>query len=402
MKRILFVDDEPLILEVIEARLDDRAGSWEMDFAGGGDQALQLMFKKPYDVIVADMRMPEMDGIELLTLVMQRHPNTTRIMMSGQSNRDQTLRPVGTAHQYISKPCNLDDLECALDQALDQRETLTTESLKKLVSQMQSLPIIPALYLELVEELQKDAPALDRMSAIISRDLGMCSKMLPLINSAFFGLPRKIANMEEAVGCLGVDTIKALVLYLHLYSLHERVKINNFSLERLWSHCWTVGVAARKMAQHEGLSREATDKVFIAGLLHDVGKLVLATGVTSSYQLALDKSENQHLLMHEAEKTVFGTSHAEVGAYLLGLWGLPQEIIDGVAWHHNPGACEAEGISAATLIHVANWIDHRSSPSLSEAASSLLDEPYLERCGLLEKLLEWTELVATNPEADRG
>ncbi len=388
MKRILFVDDEPLLLEVIEARLGERTGSWEMDFAGGGDRALKLMFKKPYDVIVADMRMPEMDGIELLTLVMQRHPNTTRIMMSGQSSRDQTLRLVGTAHQYISKPCNLDDLECAIDQALDQREILTNESLKKLVSQMQSLPSIPSLYLELVEELQKDDPALDKMSEIISRDLGMCSKMLQLVNSAFFGLPRKIANTEEAVGYLGVDTVKALVLYLHIFSLYERVKINNFSFDRLWSHSWTVGVAARKMAHHEGLSRETTDNVFIAGLLHDVGKLVLVTGVPTSCQIAIDKSENEHLLMHEAEKTV--------------LWGLPQEIIDAVGGHHNPGAGDAEGITPATLIHVANWIDHRSSPSLSEAASSLLDEPYLERSGLLEKVDEWAELVATDREAGHG
>ncbi len=403
MKRILFVDDEPLLLEVIEARLSERSASWEMDFAAGGDGALRLMFQKPYDVIVADMRMPEMDGIELLTLVMQRHPNTTRIMLSGQSDRDQTLRLVGTAHQYIAKPCNLDDLECAIDQALDQREILTNESLKKLVSQMQSLPSIPTLYLELVEELQKDDPALEKIGEIISRDLGMCSKMLQLVNSAFFGLPRKIANTEEAVGYLGVDTVKALVLYLHIFSLYERVKIKNFSFERLWSHCWAVGVAARKIAKHEGLSREATDNVFIAGLLHDVGKLVLVTGVPSSYQLAIDKNENEHLLMHEAEKAVFGTSHAEVGAYLLGLWGLPKQIIDGVGGHHNPGAGgDTDAITPATLIHIANWIDHQSSPTPSDAVSSLLDEPYLERCGLLEKVAEWKELIAANPEVGRG
>jgi len=402
MKRILFVDDEPLLLEVIEARLCERIGNWEMDFAGGGDRALKLMFQKPYDVIVADMRMPEMDGIELLTLVMQRHPNTTRIMMSGQSDRDQTLRLVGTAHQYISKPCNLDDLECAIDQALDQREILTNESLKKLVSQMQSLPSIPGLYLELVEELQKEDPALDQIGAIISRDLGMCSKMLQLVNSAFFGLPRKIANTEEAVGYLGIDTVKALVLYLHIFSLYERVKIQNFSYERLWSHCWSVGVTARKIAQHEGFSREETDNVFIAGLLHDVGKLVLVTGVPSSYQIAIDRAVNDHLLMHEAEKSVFGTSHAEVGGYLLGLWGLPSQIIEGVGWHHNPTACGVEGVTPAIIIHVADWIDHQSSPSQSETASALLDEPYLERNGLLEKMTEWKELISANPEAGRG
>lgn len=402
MKRILFVDDEPLLLEVIEARFETRVAAWEMDFAPGGESALSQMFRKRYDVIVADMRMPEMDGIELLTLVMQRHPNTTRIMLSGQADKEKALRLVGTAHQYISKPCNLDELESAIDQALEQRDILTNESLKKLVSQLQSLPSIPALYLELVEELQRDEPSLERMAAIISRDLGMCSKMLQLVNSAFFGLPRKIANPEEAVGYLGVETVKALVLYLHIFSLYERTKVSGFSFERLWNHCWSVGVIARKIAQHEGLPASEADQLFIAGLLHDVGKLVLVTGVPTSYQLVLDRVKNDGLHVHEAEYSVFGTSHAEVGAYLLGLWGLPPAIAEGVGWHHYPTTHDAEGLNPANVIHVADWIDHQLSPGEGKCATSLLDEPHLQRIGLLEKVREWQAIAAQQTEPAHG
>lgn len=373
-----------------------------MDFAPGGEDALSRMFRKRYDVIVADMRMPEMDGIELLTLVMQRHPNTTRIMLSGQADRDKALRLVGTAHQYISKPCSLDELETAIDQALEQRDLLTNESLKKLVSQLQSLPSIPSLYLELVEELQRDDPSLERMAAIISRDLGMCSKMLQLVNSAFFGLPRKIANPEEAVGYLGVETVKALVLYLHIFSLYERTKVSGFSFERLWNHCWSVGVIARKIAQLEGLSSTEADQLFIAGLLHDVGKLVLVTGVPTSYQLVLDRVQNDGLHVHEAEYSVFGTSHAEVGAYLLGLWGLPAAIAEGVGWHHYPTAHDAEGLNPANVIHVADWIDHQLSPANDNRAPSLLDEPHLERIGLLEKAQEWRKAASQQVEPAHG
>ncbi len=402
MKRILFVDDEPLLLEVIEARFGSRASSWEMDFAPGGENALSQMFRKRYDVIVADMRMPEMDGIELLTLVMQRHPNTTRIMLSGQADRDKALRLVGTAHQYISKPCSMDELENAIDQALEQREILTNESLKKLVSQLQSLPSIPSLYLELVEELQRDDPSLERMAAIISKDLGMCSKMLQLVNSAFFGLPRKIANPEEAVGYLGVETVKALVLYLHIFSLYERTKVSGFSFDRLWNHCWSVGVIARKIAQLEGLPSAEADQLFIAGLLHDVGKLVLVTGVPTSYQLVIDRVANDGLHTHEAEYSVFGASHAEVGAYLLGLWGLPGAIAEGVGWHHYPTAHDADGLNPANVIHVADWLDHQLSPAAGENSTSLLDEPHLDRIGLLEKVKAWREAVAQQPEPAHG
>lgn len=398
MKRILFVDDEPLLLEVVEARFAERASLWEMDFAESGEVALGHMFRKRYDVIVADMRMPQMDGIELLTLVMQRHPNTTRIMLSGQADRDKALRLVGTAHQYIAKPCDLNELEKAVDQALEQRDILTNESLKKLVSQLQSLPSIPSLYLQLVDELQQDDPSIERMASIISHDLGMCSKMLQLVNSAFFGLPRKISNPEEAVGYLGVETVKALVLYLHIFSLYERTKVSGFSFEHLWNHCWSVGVIARKIAQLEGLPASESDPLFVAGLMHDVGKLVLATGVPTSYQLAIDRAQQDRLHMHEAESSVFGTSHAEVGSYLLGLWGLPGSIAEGVGWHHYPSAHDAEGLNPANVIHVADWIDHKLSTDEQSCASSLLDEPHLERIGLLSKAREWLEAVSQQAE----
>jgi len=398
MKRILFVDDEPLLLEVIEARFGTRTAAWEMDFSGTGEDALSRMFRKRYDLIVADMRMPRMDGIELLTLVMQRHPNTTRIMLSGQADKEKALRLVGTAHQYISKPCNLDELETAIDQALGQRELLTNESLKKLVSQLQSLPSIPSLYLELVEELQQDEPSLERMAAVISRDLGMCTKMLQLVNSAFFGLPRKISNPEEAVGYLGVETVKALVLYLHIFSLYERTHVAGFSYERLWNHCFSVGVIARKIAHLEGLPASEADQLFIAGLLHDVGKLVLVTGVPTSYQMVIGRIAQDGLHPHEAEYSVFGASHAEVGAYLLGLWGLPAAISEGVGWHHYPTTHDAEGLNPANVIHVADWIDHHLTPSPGETASSLLDEPHMERIGLGEKPREWLEAVSQQRE----
>ena len=391
-----------MLLEVIEARFEDRAAAWEMDFAQDGGSALSRMFRKRYDVVVADMRMPQMDGIELLTLVMQRHPNTTRIMLSGQADRDKALRLVGTAHQYLSKPCKFEELESAIEQALEQREILTSESLKKLVSQLQSLPSIPSLYLELVDELQKDDPSLERIAATISRDLGMCSKMLQLVNSAFFGLPRKIANPEEAVGYLGVATVKALVLYLHIFSLYERTKLNGFSFERLWAHCWSVGVIARRIGQLEGLSTAENDNLFIGGLLHDVGKLVLVTGVPTSYQLALDRTAQDGLHLHEAEYSVFGASHAEVGSYLLGLWGLPAPISEGVAWHHYPTAHDAEGLNPANVIHIADWIDHQASANESHRCSSLLDEPHLERIGLLKKIGEWQKEIAQHAEPGRG
>lgn len=402
MKRILFVDDEPLLLEVIEARYSGRLDEWELSFAADGEEALKKMFEKPFDVIVADMNMPGMSGIELLTLVMQRHPHTTRIMLSGQADRQKSLQTVGTAHQYISKPCNFEELEAAIDAAIRQRGLLTSEALKKLVSQMQSLPSIPQLYLELVEELQSENPSIVRISDVISRDIGMCTKMLQLVNSAFFGLPRKIANPEEAVSYLGVETVKALVLYLHIFSLYERVKLRGFSFDKLWSHCWSTGVIARKIGQLERVPMVDSDELFITGLLHDVGKLVLVTGLPTQYQEALDLKEREGLSDYVAEMVVFGASHADVGAYLLGQWGLPKGIVEGVAGHHLPASEGAEGICPANVVHVANWLEHQLHGDPGDRSLSLLDVAHLDRHEITSKIDGWREAFLESEPAGRG
>src|SRR5580658_9924897 len=203
MNSLLFVDDEPKVLQGLQRQLHGMRQQWQMNFIEGGQKALEFMAANPVDVIVSDMMMPGMDGAELLTEVMKRQPGAIRIVLSGHTEREAILRLVGPAHQYLSKPCNADELRGAIARAFAMRNLLANEQLKQLATRTESLPTLPALYFQLMEELRKEDSSVERISEIISKDLGMTSKILQLINSAFFGLPQRIADVQEAVIYLG-------------------------------------------------------------------------------------------------------------------------------------------------------------------------------------------------------
>jgi len=393
MKRILFVDDDPAVLLVLRDALADKRSEWEMEFASGGSPASDLMLQQPFDAVVADLSMPGVDGAQLLTKVMHRHPHTLRILLLDKTDRDTSLRLLGLAHQYLIKPIDREVLQATLSRALALREMLENEQIKRLTSHTLALPSMPALYLQLLEELRRNEPSVSAIVEIISQDLGMCAKILQLVNSAFFGLHQPMANPGEAVAYLGLDTIKGLVLSLQIFSLFERVKIRGFSYEELWVHCWLTGVWAKRTVAAESSDPAMAEHGFIAGLLHDVGKLVLASGLPSQYQVAVSSHRQKKIPLWQAEQNVFNTNHADVGAYLLGRWGLPDPIIEAIAWHHRPRAFADRKFSLVTAVHVANGLEHERQDGVGVMPYSELDREYLAELGLAHRLEFWRDEV---------
>lgn len=218
MKTLVFVDDEMRILQGLQRQLRSMRNEWNMNFFESGRQALDYLGQHPVDVIVTDMMMPGMDGAQLLTEVSRLHPQTVRIVLSGHAEHEATLRLVGPAHQYLTKPCAADDLRAAIGRAFALRELLGSEQLKRLTAQIKALPTLPATQGELTRALQADMPALDHIGEIVARDIGMTAKILQLVNSAFFGLPRQITNPGEAVAYLGLNTVRALAFSTEMFS----------------------------------------------------------------------------------------------------------------------------------------------------------------------------------------
>ena len=387
--RIMLVDDDPNVLNGYRRMLYSMRGEWEMHFAASGAEALEVLEGAQFDVIVSDMRMPGMDGAQLLGEVKQRHPDTIRFVLSGYSDREMVIKSLGSTHQYLAKPCDSATLKNALGRALSLRRLLTDEHLKRLVSRLDNIPCLPNIYNEILSELKSPDSSIAIIGEIIATDAGMTAKILQIVNSAFFGLPRKISNPSQAVSLLGLDTIRALVLSTHVFSVFEGNLISERWYESLWHHSIAVSSTAKKIAILEGAGTDMVDEAVIAGLLHDAGKLVLAGNAPEEYGEAVKRAESDMIPLYDAEKLVFGAGHAEAGAYLLGLWGLPNAIVEAVAYHHKPSSSEHQEFSPLTAVHAADFIDRQVRGDWTGTVEGPLDEDYLGTLNLKNRMKHW-------------
>jgi HD-like signal output (HDOD) protein len=393
MTRIIFVDDEQRVLDGIRRFLYPMREEWHMSFATSGLQALEIMAHDPFDVIVTDVRMPGMDGTELLARVRELHPGVVRIVLSGQSDRDLTLKTAVSAHQYLSKPCDADSLKLTIIRAVALKSTFTDPSLQALVSGAGTLPSIPSLYVEVMNKLGDPDGCAQDVANIIAKDPAMTAKILQLSNSAFFGLRRRISDPRDAVLYLGLDTLKSLALSVKAFSQFTVRPLSRFSIEDLGKHTILTGILARKIAIAEGVSRQEVEDSFMAGLLHDIGKLVLVSAAPARYEQAMKFAEVNGVHRREAEQKIFGTTHSEIGTYLLWLWGLPDSVVEAVAYHHAPGNCPARRLGTLTAVHAANALAHEKGATNAGAPISGLDMEYLNQLGLSERVPVWRTLI---------
>ena len=396
MKRLLFVDDEPDVLASLKRALREAPPEWETVYVRSGQAALEEMVKAPFDLLVCDLKMPGVNGEDLLAIARKKYPRTIRVVLTSPSDREAVLRLAGPAHQQLSKTCDAKVLCDTVERAFALHGLIGNESLKSVVTQIQSLPSMPSLYVDMLRELRQPEPSIVKLGHIISQDMGMCTKMLQLVNSAFFGLSQQISNPVEAIVYLGVDMVKNIVVSLQLFSVFDGVSVRNFSFEKLWNHCWLTGVMAKRIAQAENMGAQA-DYAFISGLLHDVGKLVLATGLPTQYQAIVDFHQLHSKSLAQSEQEFLGSTHAEIGAYLLGLWGLPAAVVEAVAFHHRPGDAPRKGFSLVSVLHVANALEHEREVVLDGIPRAQVDLDYLTELGLSERLEFWRESMAFCP-----
>jgi len=390
-KHILFVDDEPHILEGLRDRLRRLRRKWEMSFVGSGCEALQVLSTKPIDVIVSDMRMPEMDGATLLVRVQAEHPSVARIVLSGHAELESALRVVPVAHQFLTKPCDPGVLENVVERACSLQALISEESVRKMVGKIENLPPVPRVYTQLTAALANEDTSTDDVSRILKQDMAICAKLLQVVNSAFFRLARTITRVEEAVTYLGFNSIKQVALAAEVFQ-YSHARQTPIPLDALQTHAMLVGnLASRFFAD-----RQQKEDAFVVGLLHDIGKLVLVAELPDHVERVLSEMNSRGCSMHSAEMFVSGVSHAEVGGYLLGLWGLPYPIVEAVTNHHEPTRVDAKEFGVLAAAHIADALIHEQTPSGaagSEQCPAALDLAYTETLGLSEKLAEWRELA---------
>ena len=397
--RILFVDDEANVLDGLRRMLRSCRDDWDMVFVGSGAEAIARMAETPFDVIVTDVKMPGMTGIELLERVVEQYPGMARIVLSGHIDEECTTLMLKLVHQYLSKPSDGEAIKAAVARACASLASVEKVEVRSIAASLGTLPSTPELYVQLTKAASSEDANAHDISRVIARDPAVCAKVLQLVNSSFFGLGRRVSGIEQAVSLLGIMRVKSLVLSSQISEeFHPARQVTGFSASKLLERSLMIAEIAQGISRSEGQDRDRQDQAFAAGLLHDVGLLVLASRKVEILEGALARVREQGCPLCDAERPLLGGTHADVGAYLLQLWNLPPRIVEGVALHHSPGATEFNGISAVTTVHVAasllrHWQTTDPAGAEELVFTPQVDEAYLRRLGRFEKLAEWKKLV---------
>lgn len=343
--RLLFVDDEPQILDSLRNLLRKHRRRWDMTFALGGEEALLWIAREPFDMVISDMRMPRVDGARVLAAAKDHLPSATRIILSGFSGLDAALRAVPVAQQFLSKPCDGETLLAVIERALKPRSSPRWARVLEIVGGLHRLPSPPATFRDLELVVANLMSITKDVSAVLATDPAMCAKTLQLANSAFFGLPHRVVRIDSAVACLGINTMRALVVTPGAFDGASSSKAAR--VEELQRHALRTAQIARALAGED----DGFDAIS-AAMLSDIGLNVLEERCGEELEEVRRLMEIEGLDRCAAEERVLGVHHAEVGAALLDIWGLPPDLVNAVALHHE-APLVARADATRTLTYVA-------------------------------------------------
>lgn len=391
MKRILFVDDESNILDGIRRLLYADRANWEMQFALGGEAALKACEAGSFDVVVSDMRMPGMDGATLLSHIRDRFPSTARIVLSGYSDALLSARAASVAHRCLSKPCSASELHAAIERVCSLQEILDTPEIRRVVGTVGELPSLSSTYICLMQAVQDPDASINQVADIVEKDVAMSAKVLQLANSAFFGLPQKVTNVMNATTYLGMVTIKNLAFVSEAFRVFKPdARVPQSVYESMQLHAHQTAAIVGSLPIDPGLR----DVTVVAALLHDVGRLFLASAMPDEFCSTLSRASDRRCKLFEAEEELLGTSHAETGAYLLGLWGIPNLAVEAIAHHHHPTRIPHSVLDSTVAVYVADLLAHELEDhphDSTELDIGECDQVSLETLGLLDQFPAFRE-----------
>ncbi len=393
-RRVLFVDDDTNVLDGYRRLFRQQRDHWEMTFCDSGSEALEKLQEEPFDVLVTDMQMPGMNGAELMSRAVDVAPGVARIVLTGYASMSSSVEAADLAHQLLNKPCDIDTLKEAIEHSCNVQSIITSDRVRQAIGRISRLPSPPTVYHELSRALRQDDSDAATVTAIIEQDMAIAAKLLHLVNSAFFGLRRRVASLEQAVTLLGLRQIRDVVLASHVFGSDIKASPGGeLSLEKIRDHSVAVARLAREIMLEEGDGRELADQAFIGGLLHSFGILVLAHNGFQKYDKAIDYCRRKERSLPEVERVLFGATHAEAGAYILGLWKIPPVIVEAVLMHQTPSQLVSAKWGPVTAVHVANTLVHELRDEAKLYPVQPLDMDYLQQLGLVERVERWREVA---------
>ncbi len=400
MKNILFVDDEEKVLDGLRRMLYSLRQEWDMGFVQSAAEALEALKKKEYDVVVSDMRMPGTDGAELLEIVKQQYPHTIRIILSGFSEKELIMKSVRPSHQFLTKPIDANNLKKVIDRAIRLHAILRSEKIKDVISRLENLPSMPEIYTKIMSLLASPDTSIKDIALLVKKDMGMTAQVLKLVNSSYFGFYKKITDPVEAAVLLGMNTLKTLALSYNIFSRIPDVHYEGFSYHHLWEHSTLSAVIARDIMRQVSMDEHDVDDAFTAGFLHDIGFLILASTIPKTYREILELSEKEGIPIWTAETRILGANHAEIGAYLLGLWGFDDNLVHAILHHHKPFEYDEGGSSLTSILHVSDVLSRQHVCVEGPMAYHIPEEKFRPNGPFHGEFLRWKKIADLRTEND--
>jgi HD-like signal output (HDOD) protein len=381
MKRVLFVDDEPALLDGLRGRLRCLRSRWEMVFVESASRAITELELSAFDVVVSDVRMPGMDGVQLLATVAERWPATVRIVLSGHVQEEQSARVLTTAHQYLSKPCSAEQLENVIDRCVKLHDLLADRRLRDVVGRVTKLPALPQTYARLSSLMSDPNVGVGDIAKAISADPAVTAKVLQMVNSSFFRLARRISRIDQAVNYLGLTAVRNIVMSVEVFShWGAHPELPDLTPDRLLARAQRVAAAAWALTSGTPIA----DDALLAGLLHKIGYWVLLQECPADLARAVAMARAESISLPAAERHVIGASHAEVGAYLLGLWGLPYSVVEAVAFQHAPAQVAHAQFDVLAALVIAESLALPDTPLIAGTLErdQVIDEQFVRDLAL--------------------
>ena len=393
-RHLLFVGGDEDWLGQVERDLAGLESNWNCSRATDCSQAMEKWASGSFDTLILDGNTT--DGAKLLKTLEKELAHSICIVRCQTLDRATSSQWKGSGAALMAEDADAATLISSVKRSARIRDWLADAAIKQLVSQIRKLPAQPKLHTLVTDELQSANGSMDTVGKLISQEPVMSAKILQVVNSAFFGLTREISDSTESVMVLGAERIKALILLAGVFSQYSGAKCPGFSPEPVWSHSIQVGAFARAIALAETKNARAAEAAFTAGLLHDIGKLVLAGNLPEMYDTVQRLKASKNITSREAELEILGTSHAELGACLLATWGLPLPILEAIAFHHEPARADEHGFTLLAAVHVANVFAQESHAG--DTARDQIDMGYLLHTGLGDCRNRWREYCGLEPK----
>jgi putative nucleotidyltransferase with HDIG domain len=350
MAELLFVGRSEGDLKQLGLALGRAEPDWSIRHVHEIDAALEQLGRRPAALVLAELEEADGDYERLFTSIADSCPGTIRFALV--KPLDTVPPKIPLAHQCLAVREDISYLQPILAAGIAVAQRASEHAgLVKLISRLHDVPSPPALYFDIREQLEAPDGNLAQMADITARDPSLVARVLKIANSGFYALPRTVSDITEAIGLIGTDSLLGLVLAAHLYSGLPPPGLN---LELLWQHTTKVSSLARQIAQLEGGNRMDQSTSAVAGLLHDIGLMMLLENEPARYQPLWQRSGGDEAALARMEREAFGVTHGELGALVLSLWTLPEAVVQAVANSHKP---DEPGLSlTCRAVLAAEWL----------------------------------------------